>query len=162
ELRLAEGLEVATARVAFEDRDPLEQRVQRVLELLGTHEIRAVSRRMVLGELAMAAAHDRTDRQAEARRVVLALVVTVRREVDHPRSPAPHPVLEGAIPGRSAAEAALVAERSFVTETDERDAVADPRGGFAIARQPRERSDRPGRAQEAVGQPVLAGGELAR
>ena len=63
ELRLAVGREVAVAAVALEHVDDRSHDVERLGQARGGDEVEVVGRRVVLGELAVAAAHQRADRQ---------------------------------------------------------------------------------------------------
>ncbi len=83
ELRLALRVLVDVGAVGLEHVQDRQARVQRVPERRRGHQRQVVGGRVVLRIAPVRRAHQAADRQVEAGRTVLALVVAVRREVHH-------------------------------------------------------------------------------
>jgi hypothetical protein len=111
---------------------------------------------MILRILAVLAAAESAHRQVEPGRAELALVISVRREIDdtvraagfgqRPR--------DGPVDGGVAASAALVRRVPAVAEPGQDEAVLDAVDGVAVAGEPGDRPDGAGNEQDPVGVPV--------
>ncbi len=115
-------------------------------------EVRVVERRVILGELTMAAPHQSADRHAVARAVVLSFVVTVRVEVDDVGRLVGRPqhVRRNAI-DLGAVDRPLPGQRRSVAETSERDPVTNQCHDVSPLLQPVDRADRAGRERDPQG-----------
>src|SRR5215472_10604594 len=77
ELRFALLIAAAVEGISLDDRDYAAQHVERMGEALGAQKREIVGRAMVLGVFAVGCAHQATDRQIEAGRAILSLVITI-------------------------------------------------------------------------------------
>ena len=113
-------------------------------------------------ELAVRRAHQAADRKVESRRAELALVAAPRLPVDDAigRAGVAQHELDGPIDLAVAAPAALVGQATGVADAGDGQAVLDAMQRVAVLVKPRQRPDRPGREQEAVGVPQLSLREL--
>ena len=82
ELRLAFGIDVEVSAIIFQDVESSESLARESARNCGLTKSRSSPEVWYCGKFAMGRAHQAADRQVEARRAVLPLVVTVRDEVD--------------------------------------------------------------------------------
>src|SRR5262245_20875474 len=145
-LWLALGIPTEPTAVAVGDVEHAEQRVERRGKILRPYECEIVSGTVILGKLAVGRAHQAADRQVEAGRAVLTLVISIRREIDDlvRLSGVLQEMDSAAINGRIASTAAFVREPAGIADTGNHEPVANARGNFLITRQPRDRADATG------------------
>ena len=127
QLRLAEGLEIPVRLVVFQNVESLQAGADGLRELVGPHEIEIVGGCMVFRKGPMHRAHEASDRQVEAGRAELPLVVAVRRERLQlsGRVRMPQDVREGAVDGRVVPPGPLKGERRIVADAGQYEPVPD-------------------------------------
>src|SRR5438128_3179927 len=127
ELRLALRVLAHVGAVALENVEDRQTRHERGRELRRMHEVQVVRRGVVLRKAAVRRPRQPADRQIEAGRAELALVIPVRRELeDFVVTQLADNVHRRSIDRGVAATTLLVGQPARVTEAGENEAVPDP------------------------------------
>src|SRR5207342_1874037 len=106
---------------------------------------------VVLAKLALERAGETPDGNVEPRRVELTLVPAPGDEIESPASAPPDDVVACPIDGSIAAATPLVRQGRGVADARHDHAADDPREPILVAREPADRSDRPGNEEQAIG-----------
>src|SRR5262245_9884523 len=83
ELRLALCDRISVCAVVFQNIYHVDDNAIRLSQMLGPDEFEVICRRMILRDGAVLAPLEQADRQIEARRTVLPLVVNIGRKIKH-------------------------------------------------------------------------------
>src|SRR2546423_4014865 len=132
-------------------------------QLLGTHELEVVCRRVVLRVLAIRRTGQAAHCQVEPRRAVLSLIVSVRNEIEQAvRATVLEHMTRSSVSQRVTALAAFVSKAAAVTETAQHQTALDSVDTHRVVREPGDRSDRSRNKEEAIAQSPWTFGESAR